>query len=182
MRKLISILSVLALSLSLTSCIPSGNIVGNATFTTIESTFASQGDAAQININAGIVATPKGLRVRVNKATFSVNGLVFRALKNSEFIPANSPSLFGIDLSRASFANSRLKGKNFCGGLMGSLEDGTQILMAVGNIDSQGNQAAQIVALDENSQPANFWIGYAPDNSLKIGGRNLCANFGWVNN
>ena len=178
MRKLLSILSVTALALTLTGCIPSGNIVGKANFTTLDSTIANPGDLVTINFNGGITATPNGLRVRITKANFVSNGSTFTASKLND-LNTNS----GFSLTRDAFALSRLKGKNPCGSATGYLTDGRQFVIALFNpstgiVDYINNvfqisvpANSQILAVEGNDL---YWVGYAPANSLKIGGRNLC--------
>ena len=186
MRKVISILSVLALSLSLTSCIPSGNIVGSATFTTIESSFGSPEQQARISINGGVTVTPKGARVRLTKANFSINSSNFTALKMNEFQT--------IDIPREEFVNSRLSGKNACGWLGGTTTSGNVFQLALFNPNANINSAigeefnyaipansqVLLIVINDNGyiDESDYWIGFAPANSLKIGGRNLCGNLG----
>ena len=177
MRKLIPIVISVALAVSLTGCIPSGNIIGKANFTTITSNLASQGDIATIDINGGIVATPTGLRFRTTKSSFSVNGTTFISSKFDYLSPGPIP--------REEFASSRLKGKNVCGVAVGTANDGSQfavglilVISAISNelFDAFGvriTSDSQLMAIEGNSFD---WLGYAPAKSLKIGGRNLCGS------
>ena len=194
MRKVISILSVLALSLSLTSCMPSGNIVGKATFTTLESSFATPGDLVNINVNGGMVITPKGLRIRLTKATFQGPYFNFAASKSSELIASDNPELGGISFSKENLLFSRLKGKNACGYLYGQTSgnfngqsfEPSPFVMALFN---PGSTLDAFLSQINLSIPTGYqllliqgegfgWAGFAPANSIKIGGRNLCNGFG----
>ena len=173
MRKIISAISVLTIALTLSGCIPSGNIVGKANFTTIESSFANPGDSAFFEVNGGITPTTKGLRLRITKANFSVGSITTSAAKINEILP---DSVYPRDL----FKFERLKGKNPCGYITGTTKEDIPFVIALLNPESgienppgipPNSQILAVVTID------NYWFGYAPANSLKIGGRNLCNNF-----
>lgn len=164
MRKIITALIAGVLAISLSGCIPSGNIVGKSQFeTTYSSGFADVGQTANVEINGGVVATPKGLKFRVNKANLLVNGTSFVAPPGSFFEP--------IDYwTKSDFAYSRLKGKNICGALGGFTSGGLPFAVILTQV-SGDRQQLQILAEDGFE-----WVGTAPANSLKIGGRNLCGS------
>lgn len=185
MRKFISIATVGALTLTLTGCVPSGNIVGNATFTTIYSSgIANPGDIATIGINGGIVATPNALRLRLTKANFSVGSFNLTATKFIEVI--NEPT------SRFQFASSRLKGKNSCGYAAGVTSDGKHFELGLfspsadvlNDINAETGLSiplgSQILGFYGSDSDYSYfsWFGSAPANSLKVGGRNLCGGNG----
>lgn len=169
--KLAKIIPLLVSASLLSACIPSGNIVGKANFTTISSTFANQGDVAQISVNGGIVATPKGIQLRITKANFVVGNINVSAAKFKEVIP--------VDITKQTFIDSRLKGKNVCGWIGGISTEGYEFTMILLNPGSGiGNlneipQDSQILVIEST---VGEWVGIAPVNSLKIGGRNLCNN------
>jgi hypothetical protein len=177
MRKIITPILAGILALSLTGCIPSGNIVGKANFTTIDSNLASQGEIATIDINGGVVATPTGLRFRTTKSSFSVNGTTFITSKFSDVIAFSIP--------REEFASTRLKGKNVCGRVFATATDGSQISILLITetseiIDFVFNEFGVILTLDSQLMVITsnnfYWLGYAPAKTLKIGGRNLCGS------
>lgn len=179
MRKVITPILAGILALSLTGCIPSGNIVGKANFTTIASNLASQGEIATIEINGGVVATPTGLRFRMTKSNFSVSGTTYTASKINDVMQG--------PISREEFASSRLKGKNVCGYAAGITTDGGQFAVGLILVTSEISNIlfnefgvripsdSQLMAIEGNSFD---WLGYAPAKSLKIGGRNLCGYIG----
>lgn len=161
MRKIFKLIVSITVLVSLTGCIPSGNVVGKANFITSESNFASEGDIATIDINGGVVATPKGLRFRVTKASFYANGVYIIAAKNNFLEP--------YDFTKNDFASARLKGKNICGSLGGYTVDGVQFALLLAA--PKGETQFLYIQTDNNL----YWIGQASPNSLKVGGRNLCG-------
>ena len=142
---------------------PSGTVVGKANFITVSSNVANPGDIATVDINGSVVASPKGFRYRVNKASFAVNDTYVFAAKDNFLVPEI--------ISKNEFLNSRLKGKNTCGTLGGYTVDGVPYgILLYAPVD--GLQSLVVITADGIE-----WLGEAPSNSLKIGGRNLCGNW-----
>lgn len=148
---------------SLTSCIPNGNVVGNARFVTIDSNFADAGDISIFEVNAGIVSTPNGTRIRLNKANFSVpsKGIYLTSAKFNDFIQESIP--------KSAIADSRLKGKNTCGYVNGVFNDG-QIFSAILFSDVAKNTFIFLQA-----DAGGIYYGQAVTGKIQIGGRNLCG-------
>jgi hypothetical protein len=155
---------LVTLILLLTSCIPSGNVVGSAWFTTVESNFSDLSNMAFVEVNGGAVATPNGIRLRLNKATFAIpaQGIFLTATRFKDVDPTIFP--------KSEFFVSRLKGKNTCAFVSGYLNDG-QFFIAGFFADPTTKMNYLALAASEGG----IYIGQLSSGKLQIGGRNLCG-------
>ena len=162
--KPVRILALVSSLLLLTSCIPSGNIVGNAQFTTIESNFADSGDVSYLELNGGTVITPNGVRVRLNKANFSIpsKGIFLTASRLNDVDPTKIPKSVIMD--------SRMKGKNNCGYATGVFNDGQTFGVI---IFADPLTDARFVFLQASG--GGIYLGALSGGKVQIGGRNLCG-------
>lgn len=160
--KLVRLLPLAIGCLLLTSCFPSGNIVGSAQVSTNVSNFADPGDIAYLNVNGGAVTTPNGIRYRLNKASFSIPSreIFLSSIRFNEVITENIP--------KSDILNSRLKGKNTCAYVEGVFkEDGQRFQIWI--IEESGQQSMFMSA-----SAGGLYDGAIIGGKLQIGGRNLC--------
>lgn len=159
-----------ALIIGLTGCIPSGNIVGKATFYSVGDFNTSDTPQVTVDINGGVIATPKGLRARVTRASFILGGITYQAGKSNELLLGDPPA-------KLDFADSRIKGRNICGTVSGKTSSGADFTMLLVADPGSETQLLAIVVDVEGANP-QYWLGSAPAGSLKVGGRNLCGGVG----
>lgn len=174
MKNMKKFVAALMSTLLLSSCVPSGNAVGKAEFTTIDSNFLTPtgvlnvGDLVIVDVNGGIVATPKGLRLRLNKMTFTTptRGLFLYVNKYNDVISGPIPK----DI----FTSSKVKGRNFCASLAGTFNNGVNFVAAIYGNPKDSSQLLAIYSLDD----AGYFIGQTTAGNIQIGGRNLCSGEG----
>lgn len=152
-----------------TACLPpiptlrNGTVVGSAQFSTIISNFSDLGEIAYVNVNGGAVTTPNGVRVRLNKASFSIpaRGIFLTATRFKDVSTENIP--------RSEIMASRVKGKNTCAYVEGIFnEDGQTFQIWI--LGDSGQQYMYMTA-----SAGGFYWGEITSGKLHIGGRNLCG-------
>ena len=163
-KKLLEVSFLFTISILLTSCVPSGNVVGSAWFTTNSSNFSDTSHMAFVEVNGGAVATPNGVRLRLNKASFSIpeEGIFLTATR---FIDVEA-----LKIPKSVFFNSRLNGKNTCAYVAAILNDG-QSFGAVFSVDPTTKVTFLILA----AEAGGVYEGQLSSGKLQIAGRNLCG-------
>lgn len=148
----------------LTSCMPSGNVVGSAQFSTISSNFSDPGDITYLDVNGGVVVTPNGIRTRLNKAKFSIpsKGIFLTASRFRDVSTDNIP--------KSIITDARLKGKNTCAYVTGTFDDG-QDFAAFIYLEPLTNKPTILLGASAGGE----YVGQLSSGKLQIGGRNLCG-------
>jgi hypothetical protein len=166
-RKVLLAIALMTSTLMLTSCIPSGNVVGSGEFIiTYSSSGLGIGQSAFLNVNGGVVATPKGNRFRTTKAIFRVPTMdvLYTVSKYREvFIGEIPPS---------AFQASKLKGRNTCGTFIGVTDQGLEI---TGFLVSPIKGIYSLLIFIRGSGVFEYFEAESDTAKLNIGGRNLCG-------